>query len=160
MSLTGQGSDRRAPELPTAGVIPGYSADMSTTGRTGAAPRRRLRPGQGKLLGVTALLVVGAFLPWLYTVAGNVGGMRGPGLWTFYASMLSLAGALVPHRRLAGVQAVVAGLAGVVLPVWQALHALTLLGVQGWMPGPGLVMTLGGGVLALVAARQLLTGSG
>lgn len=114
-------------------------------------------PGQGRLLGAAALVVVGALLPWVYSPAGPVTGMRGPGLWTFYASMLALAGGLVPPRWrvLAAVQGVVVGLVATALPVWQVVHLLQLVGTQGWAPGPGLVMTFAGGVLSLVAAWQL-----
>lgn len=111
------------------------------------------------LLGVAALLMIGGFLPWLYTPIGQVSGIRGPGLWGFYAGMLALAGGIVPLPRLAVVQALICGAVGVVLPVWQVIHVLGLVGTQGWYPGPGLVLTLGGGVLSLNAARTLYTGS-
>lgn len=83
--------------------------------------------------------------------------MRGPGLWTFYASLLALAGALLPPRfRVAAlVQAVFVAIVAVAFPVWQVGRVITLVGFGGWAPGPGLVMTLGGGVLCAVAARDL-----
>jgi hypothetical protein len=114
-------------------------------------------PGQGRLLGAAALIIVGALLPWFYGPTGPVNGMRGPGLWTFYAAMLALAGGLVPPRLrvLAAVQGALTGLIALALPVWQAVHLLQLVGTQGWAPGPGLVMTAAGGVLCFVAARQL-----
>jgi hypothetical protein len=122
------------------------------TGRTRAAvdPQR-------KRLGLAVLMVVvGSFLPWIDTAVGAVSGARGPGLWTFYAAMLGLAGCLVPHRRIAGVQAAVMGAVCMVLPVWQIWRALDLLGTQGWLPGPGVVLVFGGGVVAAAAARGLL----
>jgi hypothetical protein len=119
--------------------------------RPGVDPRR-------KRLGLAVLMVVfGSFLPWLDTAVGSISGARGPGLWTFYAAMLGMAGALVPNRRIAGVQAAVMGAVCVVLPVWQLVRALDLLGTEGWLPGPGVVLVLGGGVLALSTARALLT---
>ncbi len=132
---------------------------MTSSRASGRAPTRRRRmPGQGRLLGAAALLVVGALLPWLYTPAGTVSGMRGPGIWTFYAAMLALAGGLVPHRRAAVLQGVVVAVVAVGLPVWQVVRVLNLVGLQGWLPGPGLVMTLAGGVLCAVAAHQLYAG--
>ena len=101
---------------------------------------------------------LGAFLPWVYTGIGAVSGARGAGLWVFYAAALGLAGALVPSRRLAALQATVLAVAAVGLAVWQVLHLLSLVGLQGWLPGPGLVLALGGGVLAAAAARSLLSG--
>lgn len=122
---------------------------------TATTPGRTRRPGQGLFLGVAALLVVGAFLPWLYTSLEQVSGFRGPGRWTFYAGLLALASGIIPLPRLAAVQGVICGLVAVVLPVWQVVHLLRLVGTEGWYPGPGLVLTFGGGVLALVAARRL-----
>lgn len=128
------------------------------TQRTASPTRRTRRPGQGMLLGVAALLLVGAFLPWLYTSLGEVSGFRGPGRWTFYAGMLALAGGIVPLPRLAAVQGLICGLAAIALPVWQVIHVLGLVGTAGWYPGPGLVLTFGGGVLSLAAARKLYQG--
>lgn len=123
------------------------------------APRRWPRAGQGQrpLLGAAAMVALGAFLPWVYTGVGAVSGARGAGLWVFYAATLGLAGALVPSRTLAAVQATVLAVAAVGLAVWQVVHLLSLVGLQGWIPGPGLVLVLGGGVLAAKAARSLFS---
>lgn len=114
-------------------------------------------PGQRRLLLASVLLILGGFLPWLYTFAGTVSGIRGAGLYTFYAGMLALAGALLPARWSAAamLQAVIVAVPGIVLPVWQVVRMLTLVGAQGWAPGPGLVMTFAGGVLCAIAARDL-----
>lgn len=103
------------------------------------------------------MVAVGSFLPWLDTALGQVNGVRGAGLWTFYAAMLGLAAALVPIRGLALVQGAVMALAAMALPVWQVVHILRLVGTEGWMPGPGLVVVFGGGVLATVALRRMST---
>lgn len=105
------------------------------------------------------MVVLGSFLPWIDTAVGSVSGARGAGLWTFYAAMLGLAAALVPMRRVAAVQAAVFALVAVAVPVWQVVHVLTLVGTGGWVPGPGLVLVLGGGVLAASAAAQLFRGA-
>lgn len=119
--------------------------------------RRRMEPGRGRLLLASVMALVGGFLPWVYTAVGSVSGARGAGLWVAYAAMLGLAGALVPLRRAAAVQALVLGAVGIALPAWQVLHLVGLVGVGGWMPGPGLVMSFGAGVLAALAGRQLWT---
>ena len=49
-----------------------------------------------------------------------------------------------------------AELAAVGLGVWQLVHLYSLVGIEGWMPGPGPVLTVGAGVLALAAVRSLL----
>ncbi|GAB3026127.1 hypothetical protein GCM10011376_12510 [Nocardioides flavus (ex Wang et al. 2016)] len=101
------------------------------------------------------MVAFGSFLPWIDTAVGSVSGARGAGLWTFYAAMLGLAGAIVPLRRVAAVQAAVFAGVALVVPLWQVVHLLTLVGTDGWVPGPGLVLVLGGGVLAAAATAQL-----
>ncbi|WP_256842979.1 hypothetical protein [Ornithinimicrobium cryptoxanthini] len=128
--------------------------------RKAAAPGQRVRgrkmPGQKRMLGASVMILVGAFLPWLYTPLGNFTGMNGPGLWTATVGMLALAGALVPLRRLAIGQALIAAAVAVVIPVWQFWHMFSLVGFAGWMPGPGLLLTAVGGLLCGIAAWQLL----
>ncbi len=102
------------------------------------------------------MVMVGSFLPWIDTAVGSVSGARGAGLWTFYAAMLGLAGALLPYLRVAAVQAGILALVAVGLPLWQVVHLVGLVGLEGWAPGTGLVLTFGGGVLAAVSAWGLL----
>ena len=101
------------------------------------------------------MVLFGAFLPWIATGAGNVSGVRGAGLWTMYAAVLGIAGAIIRHPRLAAAHAAVLAVVAVSLPLWQLLHLTGLVGFSGWVPGPGLVLTLGGGVLAGVAAASM-----
>ncbi|WP_435746084.1 hypothetical protein [Nocardioides sp. SYSU DS0663] len=117
--------------------------------------RRRPDPARRRLAGAVAMVLLGSFLPWVDTAVGSVSGARGAGLWTSYAAMLGLAGALVPLRRLAAVQAAVFAAVALLVPAWQVVHLLGLVGTEGWVPGPGLVLVLGGGVLAATAAAQL-----
>lgn len=128
---------------------------MATMTAPPARTRLRKMPGQRRLLAASVLMIVGAFLPWLYTPLGTITGMRGPGLWTATVGVLALAGAIVPVRILAVLQALAAAVICVALPVWQFWHVFSRVGMSGWTPGPGLVLTLGGGVLAAVAAWQL-----
>lgn len=129
-------------------------ATAGSTRSTTVRPRAQV-PGRRRLLGAVAMVAVGSFLPWLDTVAGTVLGAQGAGVWTFYAAMLGLAGALVPVRTLRLVQAVILGVVAIALPVWQIVHLFNLVGASGWMPGPGIVLVIGGGVLALDAARRI-----
>ena len=135
------------------------SAARPLPGSDVARPRRsRVHDGQRRLLAAASMAGLGAFLPWVYTGVGAVSGARGAGLWVFYAATLGLAGALVPMRRLAAVQGAVLAVAAVGLTGWQLLHMLSLVGLQGWLPGPGLVLCLGGGLLAGRAAWTLFSG--
>lgn len=101
------------------------------------------------------MILVGAFLPWLYTPLGTVTGLRGPGLWTMYAAFIGIAGAILRSPRLAGGHAAVMAAAAILLPLWQLAHLISKVGFGGWMPGVGLVMTLGAGALAATAAVSL-----
>ncbi|MGY2076188.1 hypothetical protein [Blastococcus sp. SYSU DS0828] len=115
----------------------------------------RRSPGSRRLLGAALLVLFGAFLPWIATAAGNVAGVRGAGLWTMYAAALGIAGAILRSPTLAAVHAAVLAVVATALPLWQVLRLAGLVGFAGWAPGPGLVMTLGGGVLAGTAAVSL-----
>jgi hypothetical protein len=119
-----------------------------------AQPRR---PRESRhLLAAAVMVLVGAFLPWIATGAGNVAGVRGAGLWTMYAAVLGVAGALIRSPRLAAGHAALLAVVALGLAGWQVVHLLSLVGAGGWMPGPGLVLTIGGGVLAGSAAVGLL----
>lgn len=98
-------------------------------------------------------MLVGAALPWLWTSAGTT---ARPWLALFYTGVIVLAGALVPWRWAAFVQAVLGAVVGIGLPLWQVLRLLSRVGFSGWLPGPGLVMVLFAGVMCLICARQLL----
>lgn len=117
--------------------------------------RRRKMPGQLRMLAGSAMILVGAFLPWLYTQLGNFTGMAGPGMWTATVGMLALAGALVPIRVLAIGQGVIAAAVAMFIPLWQFWHVFSKVGMAGWMPGPGLLLTFVGGLLCAIAAWQL-----
>ncbi|MFP5253166.1 MAG: hypothetical protein ACLGH4_05170 [Actinomycetes bacterium] len=129
---------------------------MTTSSTVRPTVRRRGRSSR-RLLGAALLVLVGAWMPWIYTGLGSVAGVRGAGLWTMYAAVLGLAGAIIRRPRLAAVHAAALAVVAVGLTLWQVVHLLSLVGFEGWMPGPGLVLTLGGGVLAAAAARSLWT---
>lgn len=101
------------------------------------------------------MITLGSFMPWVGTAFGNVSGAQGAGLWTFYAAMLGLAGALAPKWILMVVQGAIMAAVAVALPVWQVVHLLTLVDFDGWRPGPGLVLVFFGGVLAALGSSEV-----
>ncbi|QWC86690.1 hypothetical protein KLP28_08520 [Nocardioidaceae bacterium] len=132
------------------------------TPRTARAPRVIVasdpdlaRRGRRGLMLATVLVALGSFLPWIHTAVGNVPGYAGAGLWTFYVSMLGFAGMFIPWLRVAAGQAAVMGAVALALTTWQLVRLTTLVGFSGWLPGFGLLMVLGGGVAALLAAVRL-----
>lgn len=122
-----------------------------------AVPRRRMHPGQKRLLWATMALFLGAFLPWLYTGIGAIRAFNGPGIFLFYAAFIALASALIPWHRVAAAQGFLVAALALVLPIWQLLHVWRLVGFEGWMPGPGIVLSLAGAALCFIGARELLT---
>lgn len=122
-----------------------------------AVPRRRMHPGQKRMLWATPALFLAAFLPWLYTGVGAIRAFNGPGVFLFYAAFVALAGALIPWHRVAAVQGFLVAALALVLPVWQVLHVWRLVGFEGWLPGPGIVLSLAGAALCFIGARELLT---
>jgi hypothetical protein len=140
---------------PTADQVPTLTLMTEARAPKGVRTRRRVDPAKRRLAGAVAMVAFGSFLPWIDTAVGSVSGARGAGLWTFYAAMLGLAGALVPMRRVAAVQAAIFAAVALLVPAWQVVHLLNLVGTDGWIPGPGLLLVAGGGVLAAIAAAQL-----
>jgi hypothetical protein len=46
----------------------------------------------------------------------------------------------------------------IALPLWQVVHLAGTVGLRGWLPGIGLIMTFGGGVAIARAALELRAG--
>ncbi|GAB3466519.1 hypothetical protein GCM10027570_55900 [Streptomonospora sediminis] len=124
-----------------------------------AARRSIFHPGSAGLLAGGLLLIIGAFTPWVSTPLGNLSGMAGPGLWVMCAGALAVGGALMPHRRIALVHALIPAAAAGGLVLWQAARIMQLsAATDSWgklLPGVGLVIVGAGAVLLLVAARRL-----
>lgn len=109
-------------------------------------------PGQQTLLWASVLILVGAFLPWLMTGVGTFTGMRGAGTWTVFAGAIGIGASLIRRPRLVFLHAIGIAAAAILLPLWQVIHMLGLVGMRGWLPGIGLIMTLGGGIAIARAA--------
>lgn len=114
--------------------------------------------GQQTLLWASILITVGAFLPWLMTSLGTFSGMRGAGTWTVFAGVIGIGASLMRRRRLVLLHAVGIALIAIALPLWQVVHLVGLVGLRGWLPGIGLLMTFGGGVAIARAALELRAG--
>jgi len=133
---------------------PHTSRPAGPTSSAAGRPRRQPDPARRKLGLAVVMVLVGSFLPWLFTGFGAISGGRGPGLWTAYAGILGLAALFMPWRRVAGVHAALLAVVAMALPAWQLVHVIGI-GFGGWFPGPGLVVVFAGGVLAAAAARGM-----
>lgn len=137
---------------------PDRAPDTSTT--TAARPRwPYLGPGQSRLLFAAIAILIGSFLPWVQTAVGTFTGMAGPGVWTFYAGVLALAGAMIRRRRVALAHAWLAGAACVALPLWQAGRLFQVCDGGACAPASGLVLVLGAGIYACLQARRMTRGA-
>ncbi|MFO7778272.1 MAG: hypothetical protein R6V28_07970 [Nitriliruptoraceae bacterium] len=133
--------------------------DAATTAAAAARPRwPYVGHGQQTLLWASILITVGAFLPWLMTSLGTFGGMRGAGSWTVFAGVIGIGASLMRSRRLVLLHAVGIAVLAIALPLWQIGHLVGMVGLRGWLPGIGLLMTLGGGVAIARAALELRAG--
>lgn len=127
-----------------------------------AAPRWPYAgPAQRTLVVGALLIVVGSFLPWVSTPLGNLSGMAGPGLWTFSFGVIGVGGAFLRRRRLAVGHGLAAGGCAVALTAWQLARLVQVsVTTAAWgvaVPSTGLLMVLGGGVVALRATWRLHT---
>ncbi len=112
-----------------------------------------LRPGWGHPRQKVLLLVgfgvaVGAFLPWLETPLGTYRGFAGPGEYLFYAGVIGIAAGLVPIRVLAVTQGAVLSVVALAIPLWQVIKLVSTVGFDGWVPGVGMMLILGCGLMA------------
>lgn len=116
------------------------------------------------MLLAAVLVLVGAVSPWIALPTGTILGIEGAGVWTIAAGGIGLAGAMFRHRGTVRGHAVVLAAVPLALGGWQVVHLLRLgCDLRVCAPSFGLVLTLGGGVLAASAVRQLFahpTGTG
>ena len=152
-----------------------YGALMSSSAqRRAGIVARPGRPGAGRpkvLLSIAALVtILASFLPWLDTaLLGSVTGMAigagtqpiADGLLTFYAGLLALPGLLWRNPRIVAGHALLLAMVALAVPGWRLIWALQRLPGFGeaWLPGPGMLLVLISGVVAAVAAVQLLMNS-
>jgi hypothetical protein len=120
------------------------------------AKRRRLLPGQGRLIVASLLIIAGAFIPWLQTGAGTF--YHPLYLWVFVIGVLGFSAGLVPWQTLAMWQAYATGVLSILLIAWYLLELTSLVarvGFSGWTIGAGLLLTVGGAVLAILSGRMI-----
>jgi hypothetical protein len=132
--------------------------DTETTDQPAARTRPRwpyVGHGQQTLLWASVMITVAAFLPWLMTGVGTFTGMRGAGTWTVFAGAVGIGASLMRNRRFVLVHAYAIAAVTILLPLWQVAHMLNLVGLSGWLPGIGLIMTLIGGVAIARATAEL-----
>lgn len=130
--------------------------------RDGAPLRGRRWPYLGRpqiLLLVAALAtMIASFLPWLDTAFGSTSGAALGGLYTFYAGLLAMPGAMLRRRRMAIGHALVLAVVAIGVPAWRLVWAARRLPGFGeaWLPGPGLVLVLISGAVAAAAVVGLV----
>lgn len=133
------------------------AAGTSTPGPREALGRQRLLPGQSRLVWASVLVVVGAITPWVATVAGNLLGVQGGGLWTLAAGGVGVASVAFRRRGIVVGHGIVVTVTTLAIAGWQGVHLVRLgCDFRVCAPSFGLVLTLAGGLLAASAVRRLL----
>ncbi|BCJ62307.1 hypothetical protein [Micromonospora endophytica] len=135
---------------------------MADTATTAVPSRRRiLHAGSLGMIVGGLLALVGSLLPWVITPFGTLNGMAGPGLWTLSVAFLAIAGALLPHRKVAIAHSLIPGATVALIVGWQAARLISLSASTGsWgqlMPGIGMVMAAGGAVVLIRTGIRLLS---
>ena len=143
------------------GIYGGITARLKAGSATGWGV---FHPGSKAMILGGLMLIVSAFLPWVYLpfmeqVTGETYALRGtdgPGVMTLAVGFRAFAGGFVPRRRLAIAHAAIPGLrvAGIVLlQSWNILAFSASSGAWGGLlPGMGLVLAGGGAVVLLKSA--------
>lgn len=128
---------------------------------TSAPPRWPYQGRPQKRLLVGALLVLlGAVTPWVDTVAGNVLGVQGGGMYTLAAGGIGLAGAFFRRRGVVIGHALVLAVTPLTIGGWQAARLVAIgCDFRVCAPSFGLLLTLAGGAVAAAACRELLRGA-
>ncbi len=124
-------------------------------------------PGSWSMATGGLMLVVAAFLPWVYVTltqpiigeAFVLRGTDGPGVVTLALGCLAVAGAFVPRRRLAIGHAAVPGVLAALIVLLQAWNIVTASLQTAWgafLPGIGVVLAGGGAVFLVRGAWTML----
>ncbi len=147
------------PEVTDRGIA-GIAARLREGSRRGFGV---FHPGSWSMLIGGMMMIVSAFLPWVYVMVVQeimgepfaLRGTDGPGVITLSVGCLAFAGAFIPKRKLAIAHAAVPGLvvgAIAALQVWNILAASAQTQWGSFMPGMGLVLAAGGAVVLMRAA--------
>ena len=117
-------------------------------------------PGQPSLLAGGVAIFLGGALPWAFVFGRFLWGSAAALTWTVSAGLLVLAASIVRWRLLALLSAAGGGAIAGFFAVWQTERILTRCLSLDCVPGPGLGLLLGGGLLALYHAARLAFADG
>jgi small-conductance mechanosensitive channel len=126
-----------------------------------------LGASQKALLVAALAAFAGIALPWGILFGQLRWGASLAVTWTLWAALMILAGASVPHPRLAPASSLIGGAIATFFGCWQAIEILdgmlSLAGVAGLgsaavnvIPVPGLVLLISGGLIAVRHSIKLL----
>ena len=112
-------------------------------------------PGQGVLVLAAIAIFIGTALPWAFVLGRSLWGSSQALTWTISAGFATLAGSMVPSRRLALGSAALGGGIAVALAVWQTARIIDRCPLSlDCLPGPGLGFLLAGGLAAAYQAAS------
>lgn len=124
----------------------------------GARDQRRwpyLGRAQKRLLVSGIAMWIGAFLPWLLILGQSLRATPLAVSWALWAGLMTIAGASVRWRGVAALSALLGGGAAVYLSAWQMTKLLGVCVSAQCLPGPGVAVFFGAGIVALFQAYGL-----
>ena len=110
---------------------------------------------QKRLLISGIAIWVGAFLPWLLVLGQSLRAAPLAVSWALWAGLMTIAGASVRWRGIAILSALFGGGTAVYLSAWQTTKLLGVCVSTQCLPGPGLAILFGAGIVAVFQAYGL-----
>ena len=120
------------------------------------APRWPYFAGQPTVLAAAVAILLGSALPWALVFGRFLWGSPAALTWTLSGGLLVLAASIVRWWLPAVLSAAGGGAIAAFFALWQTERIITRCRSLDCVPGPGLGLLLGGGLLALYHAARLV----
>ena len=114
-----------------------------------------LGPPQKRLLIAGITMWVGAVLPWVLVLGQSLRAAPLAMSWALWAGLMTLAAASVRWRMIAALSALLGGGGALYLAVWQSTTLFKACLSTNCLPGPGVMLLFGAGILGLLQALTL-----
>lgn len=114
-----------------------------------------LGPPQKRLLIAGISMWVGALLPWVLVLGQSLRAAPLAMSWALWAGLMTLAAASVRWRTIAALSAALGGGGALYLAIWQSTTLFKACLSTDCLPGPGVMLLFGAGILGLLQALKL-----
>ncbi|CAN5543303.1 hypothetical protein BH20ACT23_BH20ACT23_08700 [soil metagenome] len=114
-----------------------------------------LGPPQKWLLIAGITMLIGSVLPWVLVLGQSLRAAPLAMSWALWAGLMTLAAASIRWRMIAAFSALLGGGGALYLAVWQSTTLLKACLSTQCLPGPGVMLLFGAGILGLLQATKL-----